>query len=223
MTEDIELISRFVLEAIEGKYTGLDEDAIRREITIALSRFSNADEIGEIFDGLHAVEVPEDDINNQVATLVAINKFRDHPDFRLAPLQTLHQLSFGTGPNIMWRRGELVEGYPEQVPTDVSSASASFIELENATRFIATTPVKNVEVAAHLLAYIFSAVIRIHPFEDGNGRVARFSVQYLMKSWGMNLLPLPKVRNDTEWQNALKAAIEGNPSLLADQFLVRLT
>ncbi|MCC5961139.1 MAG: Fic family protein [Rhodobacteraceae bacterium] len=78
------------------------------------------------------------------------------------------------------------------------------------------------KVAAPLLAHVFAATIRIHPFEDGNGRVARFTVQFLLTRWGMDLLPLPKVRNDPEWKRALRSAVRGELGELIDQIRNRL-
>jgi fido (protein-threonine AMPylation protein) len=63
---------------------------------------------------------------------------------------------------------------------------------------------------AAALADIFMRIIKVHPFKDGNGRTARVAVQYCLRSWGMDYIVIPKVRNDPVWKAALGAAMDGS-------------
>jgi len=60
-------------------------------------------------------------------------------------------------------------------------------------------------------------VIRIHPFEDGNGRTARLLLDLLLVRVGLRPIPIELVR--AEYITALEAAFEGDDGLLVDCYL----
>lgn len=222
MTVEVGTTIRFVIEAIEGKYHAIDVGQLAQEVEAALLRLSKVTSLDELMEARREVRDAVDDINNQVAALIAISQFSDARPLRENPLTFLHRIVFAAEPSETRRRGARVSDFPDDVPTDVSEASARFEELEAVVGAMALAPVDCFDVAAPLLAHVFAAVVRIHPFEDGNGRVARFAVQFLLMKWGMDLLPLPKVRNDPEWKRALECAIRGDLEALSEQIHMRL-
>lgn len=60
-------------------------------------------------------------------------------------------------------------------------------------------------------------VIRIHPFEDGNGRTARLLLDLLLVRSGLRPVPVELVR--TEYITALEAAFQGDDGLLVDCYI----
>lgn len=72
------------------------------------------------------------------------------------------------------------------------------------------------------LAHVFGSVIRVHPFEDGNGRTARLFAFYALKCWGRPLFPIPKVRNDSSWKVAMDSAVAGDALKLKDELFWRM-
>lgn len=203
-------IIQFVAEAIEGKYPEMDNAILAQEVKGAYKDLSTKPSLEDVVASSKTIQNPEDDIYNQVAALVAIKKFNHAKNFNEAPLRLLHRIVYSRKSQEMLRRGKKVADFPGNVPTDVACAAERFSELELAVITLGLLQISDRAVAATLLAYVFSAIIRIHAFEDGNGRLARLAVQFLLARWGMPLIPLPKVRNDFGWKAALGSAIAGD-------------
>ena len=72
-----------------------------------------------------------------------------------------------------------------------------------------------------LAAQIISELIRIHPYPDGNGRVARMTVNLAFRKWSLPYVAIPKVRNSERWKSALHKGITGDWSS-AREFLDQL-
>ncbi|HVV74145.1 MAG TPA: Fic family protein, partial [Verrucomicrobiae bacterium] len=70
--------------------------------------------------------------------------------------------------------------------------------------------------------HIFGSLIRIHPFEDGNGRTARLFAFYALRCWGLPLFPIPKIRNDRKWKLALGCAVGGDALKLMRELYWRM-
>lgn len=68
------------------------------------------------------------------------------------------------------------------------------------------------------LAELFAAIIRVHPFQDGNGRTARMLIQYCLRYWENDYIVVPKVRNNKQWKINLDEGVQGKLSRLGKLF-----
>lgn len=163
-----------------------------------------------------------DDINNQVVLLALIDRYWSNPPKLDTPLITLHTSSFGrTAP--AFRMTDHVEDFGAEVPTSKSEIRARLDELERLCRqSVRCMGGSRLEDKALMLAHIFGSLIRIHPFEDGNGRTARLFAFYALRCWGLPLFPIPKVRNDLGWKTAMDSAVAGDALKLRDQLYRRM-
>lgn len=209
------IITQVVSEAIEGKYPEISSYDISCEALAIYERVSHELSLEGLLSHCREIGAASDDINNQVIVLVLIDKFKDAKQLSLKPMAFLHQVIYVKDLDTMKRTTTNVPDFSGNFLTEISQIEARFEELEVLVKTLAVTPVNTAAVAAYLLAHVYAATIRIHYFKDGNGRVARYTVQYLLKCWGCEFLALPKVRNDQNWKNALSDAIEGKVGRLA--------
>jgi fido (protein-threonine AMPylation protein) len=212
----------FVAVAIEGKYEGFSDTDRHSAVGEAMALCDTAETLTDLFGNSRQIASPRDDVINQVVVLNAISRFSEDSLMKKTPLETLHRLAYGTPISEMVRSTRFVEGYPDPIPTELSQTNARFSELQGLVVNLSGMPSPSVPVAAHLMAHVFSAVIRIHYFSDGNGRVARFAAQYLSSAWGFGFFNIPKVHNDLLWKSALRNAITGDIKDLAAQISKRL-
>lgn len=107
---------------------------------------------------------------------------------------TIHAGQYKTRPNsVITRYGDRFEyAAPEETPALMHDLVAWYNESERAGKF---TPV---ELAA-IFHYRF---IRIHPFEDGNGRIARLMVNYILLRSGYPMIVV-RSRKKNEYLEAL--------------------
>lgn len=73
--------------------------------------------------------------------------------------------------------------------------------------------------ALRVSLWAHTEVIRIHPFEDGNGRTSRLLLDVLLVRFGLRPVSFDIVRE--EYIAALEAAFEGDDGLLVD-LVIRL-
>jgi len=61
---------------------------------------------------------------------------------------------------------------------------------------------------------VHQRIVFIHPFIDGNGRVARLAMTHLLRRYGQGYVILPPVNESSEHFDALEEAHQGNPERL---------
>lgn len=61
-------------------------------------------------------------------------------------------------------------------------------------------------------------IVEIHPFKDGNGRVARIFFNLIMRRYGLPYVIIPKTVNDKRMLKTLQAANQGNLKPLTNFF-----
>jgi fido (protein-threonine AMPylation protein) len=142
-----------------------------------------------------------------------------------APIATIHRFVFGkTVADGALRKSEFVLDFGGVPPTSPQQIAAALFELELQTeRLLPALVGSATREKAVFLAHLFSSIIRVHPFEDGNGRVARFTVLLALRYWNLPYVMVPKVRNDKSWKEALELAIHGNIGNLTIEFLNKMS
>jgi hypothetical protein len=216
-----EIAANFVREAILGKYR-LDAAEVRSAVTDTIWAVGGASE-AELLALLTPISSALDDIRNQTIVLLLMERF-----WRFSvpprPISALHAASQGhPGKPEGWRTEALVPDFGGVPPTPPAAIPAAIEEVERVVvAMVGALSGARVAAQAAFLAYTHAAIVRIHPFPDGNGRAARFTAQLLLRSWGRALMPLPKVRNDAAWRCALAGAIDGDSRALANEFRKRL-
>ena len=118
----------------------------------------------------------------------------------------IHAGQYKTRPNsVLTRYGDFFEyASPEETPALMTDLLDWYNEAEQSRKF---TPV---ELAA-LMHYRY---IRIHPFEDGNGRIARLLVNYILARHGWPMIVV-RSRNKQDYLEALHQTdldVGDNPS-----------
>lgn len=163
-----------------------------------------------------------DDVNNQTIVLTLIERYWSDPPKLAKPLTTLNTSSFGRTSSL-FRVTDFVEDFGGEVPTSKDEVRARLDELERlCDQMVRGMAGSRLQDQALMLAHVFGSVIRVHPFEDGNGRTARLFAFYALKCWGRPLFPIPKVRNDSSWKVAMDSAVAGDALKLKDELFWRM-
>ena len=107
---------------------------------------------------------------------------------------TIHAGRYKTRPNsVITRYGDRFEyAFPEETPALMADLVEWYNKAEQSGRF---TPVE-------LAALFHYRYIRIHPFEDGNGRIARLMANYILARHGYPMIAV-RSRKKNEYLEAL--------------------
>jgi Fic family protein len=149
------------------------------------------------------------EVRNLGSAVLQLDEFvRDEVDFGESAIRELHRVVVGGLDNLepgRFRQDEVAIAGSTTTPPLAS-------DIPDLVRNMAQTLTENIE-SAHpivLAAWAHWAVTRIHPFRDGNGRVARLLQDYVLLR--RHYLPVPLFAEDREGQyyDALEAADEGD-------------
>lgn len=213
---------KFVYGAVEGKYQSLNEELVRSMVDGVFASGQTLDESG-LMGLLRPVRSFREDIENQAVVLLILDRYwrRNRP---AGIVQLLHSATLGAPRSQpQFRRMVRVKDFPGELRVSVADIPGAFGELELAIAELGPVFAEcGVAAKATFLAWIFSEIIRVHPFEDGNGRTARFTVQYCLRLWDLPFMVLPKVRNDVHWAKVVTDAVNGKSSGLSAEFARRL-
>jgi fido (protein-threonine AMPylation protein) len=204
-------------QALAGKYTLADGVLKVQLIRPALEKYRRV-LVADLPPSI-PVEGVADDVRNQVVTLLRLEKdwaARIPPNLDLT---TIHQALYGDrGQGQAFRTSQFVEDYDGSPPTQLSEIAASLQKINSRLSLVDDLRGEPLALKADYLAWVVSKVIAVHAFVDGNGRLARVAAQYCLRRWGMDFIPIPKVRNAPRYKAALHHAIDGERSALADYF-----
>lgn len=205
-----------IVAALKGKYEEFSESDIARLIHDEFTRMGAAP-----IDHIDRVEPTVDvhsDVRNHIRAYVLLDQ-RWSVSTSAMTVQEIHRVVCGeSAGRVTFRQSSSVPDFPGLLPTPVADIPR---HTDRINRLLsgATDLVKApISVRARFLAELFSAIVSVHPFQDGNGRTARLSIQYCVRCWGLPFVVIPKVRNDDEWRLGLIAAVDGQLDGLARYF-----
>jgi len=214
---------QIVEAAVLNKYPELDKSRVVAVFNITCTRIRRLSTEKSLTAELRKIRIPEDDVINQVTILYLLHRFWSKAPCLEFPLTTLNSASFGSIGRLKLRTSDSVPDYGGKVRTAKKGLTMRLNELERlCCHTVDLMEPCSVEAKALQLAYIHGALIRIHPFEDGNGRTARLFIQYALLKWKLVPTPLPKVRNNAAWALAMDQAVEGNAIALQQELLSRI-
>lgn len=117
------------------------------------------------------------------------------------------------------RAGMIVSGSavrrppPDKLRYHMQQLDAKLVEEQ--ARLDGITPLDAQEVLLFAVR-THQRIAYIHPFPDGNGRVARLAMNHILRRYGMGYVILPPVDESKEHFDALEAAHRGNLDALID-------
>ena len=220
MITDKELCE-LLISALDNKYSNVDIIALEKKILWHWRHIKNSTE--PFLYNIKSTDL-ESDIHNQVKTMYLIeNDWSQCVSFP-SPLFTIHKTVYGyTNPHEFIRSTDTVVDYKKDIQVEIVGILPRLNELERIScQLLPCLKNGNTIIQSHFLAHMISSIIRIHPFQDGNGRLARMYTYYALKTWGKPYFIIPKVRNDQSWKNALGLAIDGKINDLAELIKLRI-
>lgn len=212
-----------VFSALENKYENAEKEKVAQLVKEEWERLFHGDNI------LHAVSVScqtedlETDVKNQVKCICYIEKVLRFmkPDENF--IEQMYAVVFGTEPAfIQYRTDEYVKDFGGVVPGRITEIGSELKSLNDTLQQISKMDHKAKSEKALFISKIFTNLIIIHPFVDGNGRVARMLVQYCARFWGYRFFVIPKVRNCKNWKKALQNGIRGDYNQIQHFFMEKL-
>lgn len=106
------------------------------------------------------------------------------------------------------RSSKLLPSFPFSIAADMRDLDL-YIQKEQSR--LATQRINQI---VPFISYVYHAVTRIHPFEDGNGRTGRLLVNLFLRRHNLPHIVIPKVDNEQKMRLALRAADMGDMKLL---------
>jgi prophage maintenance system killer protein len=209
--------------AIENKYDAVDAEETVRALVRKALQGPEGGAVGQTAGILVPTHDLESDAVNQLRCYLLIERVLRFEKPSLVLVKRIHGAVCGVARDeIRFRDVEYVEDYGGYVPTPVDEIPRKLQEFEALLERADDYAVSTIPEQATFLAEIFATMIRVHPFQDGNGRTARMLVEYCLRRWGREFVVLPKVRNDVVWKDALSLAVSGEYGQLAGMLADRI-
>jgi hypothetical protein len=214
-------IAHFIFSAIEGKYASVDHEYVENCVAELSAAFQAHGDMAKIRKLVSECNSADRDITNQFVVLTLLDHDVGYFLSDGRPVKCLFEHVYGTTAQVGKRSQATVEDYGHE-PINPLEVEPRLDELERLLVSVCSLETLDAMPAAKVLAFTFSRIIEIHYFSDGNGRVARFVIQLMLRCWNRPLMPLPKVRNDAVWKSAVAASVSGDLRPLEQEFRRRL-
>jgi Fic family protein len=210
--------------AIDRKYGDHADEEIRDVVGEALQLFRQAKSERSLLRTRVKTTDFRSDVINQTRCLYAIERYwRFRPPDRDF-VRKVHSVACGCRLNdVKLRTEDYVADYGGIVPWQTRDIGGG---LKAIIKELSQVCQRSTALAADqglFLAGLFAMLIRVHPFEDGNGRTARMLVQYCLRAWDIDYIVVPKVRNDPQWKQCVDDGVQHNLTGLEEYFTQRLT
>lgn len=215
--------AKLIHAAIEWKYGDHSLSDVREIVTKALQAFGQTSSERSLLQSRTVSTDFRSDVVNQARCLYAIEVYwRFMPPGR-SFVRKVHAVTCGIRiSDVKIRTDRFIPDYGGLVPwkpQDIDSGLKAIAkELSEVDQFSEASAADR----ALFLAELFAALIRVHPFQDGNGRAARMLIQYCLRYWENDYIVVPKVRNNKHWKKDLDEGVQGKFSRLGEFFTQRI-
>lgn len=211
----------FIAAAVKNKYVNATNNDIENIVSETIVNIQKDDEL-QLVSKLRPVITMNDDVINQTIVLTLIERNWTNPPKLEYPLTKIN-MSLSGEAKPKFRTRDYVEDLGGKAPTNIQEIASRLDELERLCRqSVRSMNGDSLEDKAMILAHIYGSLIRIHPFEDGNGRTARLFVFYALRCWRLPIFVIPKVRNNIAWKEAMECAVAGDGRKLVIELKTRI-
>lgn len=218
-----QIFGDLVYAAIEEKYGSRTLDDVRRIVSDAVFLFRQTSSELQLLQCTAATSNFHSDVINQALCLYAIEEYWRFKLPKQGFVLTVHAVTYGMRiADVRMRIESFVPDFGGTVPWDCGKIGEGLNAIEKLLSTVWTLGGATPATKGMFLADVFASLIRVHPFEDGNGRTARMLVQYCLRFWGDDYIVIPKVRNSPEWKDCLDRGVNGDYQRLGGYFQARI-
>ena len=215
--------AKLIHAAIKRKYDDYTLSDIKMAVAEGLRAFRQTNSERALLQRCTVTKDFNSDVINHARCFYAIEKYWRHTPPRRGFVRKVHAVSYGIRINAVKKRtdnyvpdyGGLVLCETQDIDSGLKVITRTLSKVEQFSDVSASD--KGI-----FLAELFAEIIRVHPFQDGNGRTARMLTQYCLRYWGNDYIIVPKVRNNKQWKNNLEEAVQGRFSSLSKYFTQRI-
>ncbi len=212
-------IGRLIHEAVSKKYGNHDLADVFGVTDSAISLFSCCHSEEAVLEESEPTSNFCTDVTNQTRCLYAIEKYWRFRQPSFGFVVKIHAVTYGVKlENVAMRTEDFVPDFGGTVPWNSEHVSKGLNAIEEKLSEVSGFREKTKLQKGMFLAELFSLIIRVHPFQDGNGRTARMLVLYCLRFWGDDYIVVPKVRNSPEWKDCLDKGVKGDYEQLGKYF-----